>query len=418
MCFIAFQMSCKGPELRVKPLLPPKPTQVPNHNPHNPHLQRIQSNCMMLDLRKQVQWQSQVIRDLKVERDRLTKELASRLFFVEAQLKREQKHIEALLNEKDQYIRFQDLQIESLKCVLSQVDWDYRRQQQCTNRGRSMSSSARRPSNKPPQQAPSPHLSKRYSVALDEYMKDNGIVSRAHPVVVQAEKECPPRSRCTRTLSLPELRFNNNNNMQEPLGPDQCYGPYSNFSQNHGISQGVIDELAARRWTSDCDSEHSDSLDSGISSPSIQSRSMHLEESHHSPVFADDHGIKSNNAPVRRGSSIGSFLNRKFSFSSNHLEKMKDDHHDGRSVCPTARRHGSFSGTNTNDIDQESGLHQRICEEQKPKKFISSANRTFGTNHRSVMKPRDIKFKKLFKFRRRTEPVDQDVIHCEDFMTV
>ncbi|KAG8178759.1 hypothetical protein JTE90_006602 [Oedothorax gibbosus] len=409
-------MSCQGPDLHVKPLLPPKPTKIIT----NPHLHRIQSNCMMLDLRKQVQWQSQVIRDLKTERDRLTQELASRLFFVEAQLKREQKHIEALLSEKDQYIRFQDLQIESLKCVLSQVDWDYRRQQQNAQRGRSMSSSARRSSNnsKPQQAVPPPSLSKRYSVALDEYMKDNGIVSRAQPVVVTAaEKECPPRSRCARALSLPELRLNNGA-QQGPLGPDQCYGPYENFSQSHGISQGVIDELAARRWTSDCDSETSDSLDSGISSPSIQSRSMYLDD----PVnFSDNYSIKSSGSiPTRRGSSIGNFLNRKFSFSSNHLEKLKDDHHrDEDGVCPTARRHGSFSGVNcSNEIDQESGLHQRICEEQKPKKFISSANRTFGTNHRSVMKPRDIKFKKLFKFRRRTEPVDQDMIHCEDFMTV
>lgn len=278
-----------------------------------------------------------------------------------------------------------------------------------------MSSSARRSSNssKPQQAVPPPSLSKRYSVALDEYMKDNGIVSRAQPVVVTAaEKECPPRSRCSRALSLPELRLNK---QQGPLGPDQCYGTYGSFSQNRGISQGVIDDLAARRWTSDCDSETSDSLDSGISSPSIQSRSMHLDD----PVnFADNHGIKSSGSiPTRRGSSIGNFLNRKFSFSSNHLEKMKDDHH--HDVDSAARRHGSFSGMDcSNEIDQESGLHQRICEEQKPKKFISSANRTFGTNHRSVMKPRDIKFKKLFKFRRRTEPVDQDVIHCEDFMTV
>ncbi|XP_055932235.1 uncharacterized protein LOC129962513 isoform X2 [Argiope bruennichi] len=410
-------------------------SEIGNQRPltPNPHegipqqFQRIQSNRMMLDLRQQVQWQNKIIRELKIERDRLTKELASRLFFVEAQLRREQKHIESLLNEKDQYIHFQDLQIESLKSLLSQVDLDFRHNQDCSHRSRSASTNASGRRSK----MSAPPLSKRYSVAIDEYMKDNGIVSRALPVVVQMDankekKECSSQqkihSRCIRTLSLPDLH-RNKVATTERIGPDQCYGPYNGFGGEHALSQDVIDELAARRWASDCDSEHSDSLDSGISSPSITSRSLHLDEIPH-PVLPDDRSVKSDNIPTRRGCAISNFLNRKFSFSSTQLEKIKDRDDNGENRCnntlTASRRHNSFSEIKTKDFQEacKEITVQKVMEEQKPRKFISSANRTFGTNHRSVTKPRDIKFRKLFKFRRRAEPTEQEVIHCEDYMTV
>ncbi|GFR23256.1 uncharacterized protein TNCT_308241 [Trichonephila clavata] len=394
-------------------------TQRPHTpNPHegNPQFQRIQSNRMMLDLRQQVQWQNKIIRELKIERDRLTKELASRLFFVEAQLRREQKHIESLLNEKDQYIHFQDLQIESLKSLLSQVDMDFRHNQECTHRARSASTNASGRRSK----VQAPPLSKRYSVAIDEYMKDNGIVSRALPVVVQMDtekKDCSSQkhhSRCSRALSLPEL---NVNKPAEYIGPDQCYAPYNRFVTDHPLSQEVIDELAARRWTSDCDSEHSDSLDSGISSPSITSRSLHMDDIPH-PVLPEDRRAKTESVSSRRSSTISNFLNRKFSFSSTQLEKIKDraDFTDNGSSAGS-RRHNSFSEVKTKDFNETESMRKAV-EEQKPRKFISSANRNFGTNHRSVTKPRDIKFRKLFKFRRRAEPTDQDNIQCEDYMTV
>lgn len=382
---------------------------------------------MMLDLRQQVQWQNKIIRELKIERDRLTKELASRLFFVEAQLRREQKHIESLLHEKDQYIHFQDLQIESMKSLLSQVDLDFRHNQDCTHRSRSAATNASGRRSK----MAAPPLSKRYSVAIDEYMKDNGIVSRALPVVVQMDsggkdkKQCQseqqkPYARCIRTLSLPDLHRKSSTT----IGPDQCYGPYNGFGGDHVLSQDVIDELAARRWASDCDSEHSDSLDSGISSPSITSRNLHLDDLPH-PVSPDDRSVKSDSVPTRRGCVFSNFLNKKFSFSSTQLEKIKDRDENGENRCSgtlTAnKRHNSFSEIKTAKGFQETCNEitvQKVMEEQKPRKFISSANRTFGTNHRSVTKPRDIKFRKLFKFRRREQPTEQEAIHCEDYMTV
>ncbi|GIX76092.1 uncharacterized protein CEXT_500271 [Caerostris extrusa] len=262
---------------------------------------------------------NKIIRELKIERDRLTKELASRLFFVEAQLRREQKHIESLLNEKDQYIHFQDLQIESLKSLLSQVDLDFRHNQECSHRSRSASTNASGRRSK----TSGPPLSKRYSVAIDEYIKDNGIVSRALPVVVQMDsvkenKECSPQKlqpRCIRTLSLPEL-----NKQTNFIGPDQRYGPYNGYVAEPAISQAVIDEMAARRWSSDCDSEHSDSLDSGISSPSITSRSLNFDEIPQ-PVLPNDYKPKTDSIPTRR--TISNFLNRKFSFHQHSWKRSK-----------------------------------------------------------------------------------------------
>ncbi|XP_035212694.1 uncharacterized protein LOC118186680 [Stegodyphus dumicola] len=384
----------------------------------NRNLQRIQSNRMMLDLRRQVQWQSQVIRDLKAERDRLTSELASRLFYVEAQLRREQKHIEALLSEKDQYIHFQALQIQSLKSMLARTDLRYRHDHNDCN-----PSTGRRTKLAPP-------LSKRFSVALDEYIKDKGIVSRALPVMVNVEAENDKNktsskrshSTCTRTRSMPELRLDNvpeYENLEWSKVRENYYAAWYQNSPEPILSPNVIEELAARRWTSDCDSEHSDSLDSGISSPSIKSRNDHLNEISF-PNGKDNNVAQSDHVPCRRSSSIGNFINRTFSSSSTQLEKIKDDCELSENIVSNARRHSSFSGIETKDCLQGQESMQKIIEQPKStSRFVSSANRNFGTNHRSVTKPRDIKFRKLFKFRRRTETIiDQENSPCDDYMTV
>lgn len=405
---------------------------------------RINSNQIMLDLRHQVQHQERMIRNLIAERDGLTRELDSRLFLVEAQLRREQKHIEAVLTEKEQLIQFQALQIHSLKQVLSQVSHNqnhYQRNHRSSKRS----------------------LSKRYSVALDECMKDHCIVSRALPVMVNGENETlrAKNMKCNRTRSLPELRFKEmianqefchemiqNQLMNDRTSTQQwCHLP-SHVAPKHlqfniknldkpsttccrNLSHDILDELSSRRWASDCDSEHSDSLDSGISSPSIKSRNMHdnfglsdqdsstdvekknanyapsrrsttknsTSHDRSEPEFRNDETLNGGNQKPRRSSSIGNFINRTFSSSSS--EKMKDNHD------ATARRHSSFSGAEVKDLEPENTV-------QKPR-LINSTNRTFGTNHRSVTKPRDIKFRKLFKFRRRTEP---DPVISTDYMTV
>ncbi|KFM77162.1 hypothetical protein X975_10590, partial [Stegodyphus mimosarum] len=383
----------------------------------NRNLQRIQSNRMMLDLRRQVQWQSQVIRDLKAERDRLTSELASRLFYVEAQLRREQKHIEALLSEKDQYIHFQALQIQSLKSMLARTDLRYRHDHKDCN-----PSSGRRMKLAPP-------LSKRFSVALDEYIKDKGIVSRALPVMVNIEAENDKNSSskrshstCTRTRSMPELRLDNVPEYENLEWSNVRENYYASWYQNNPepiLSPNVIEELAARRWTSDCDSEHSDSLDSGISSPSIKSRNDHLNEISF-PSGKDNNVVQSDHVSRRRSSSIGNFINRTFSSSSTQLEKIKDDCELPENVVSNARRHSSFSGVETKYCLQgQEPVQKKIEQPKSASRFISSANRNFGTNHRSVTKPRDIKFRKLFKFRRRTETIiDQENSPGDDYMTV
>lgn len=404
---------------------------------------RIHSNQIMLDLRQQVQRQERIIRSLVAERDRLTRELDSRLFLVEAQLRREQKHIETVLTEKEQLIEFQAKQIYSLKQMLSQVSENqnhYQRNHRSSKRS----------------------LSKRYSVALDEYMNDHCTVSRALPVMVQGEYQIKSirHMKRNRARSLPELRFKDTGSSQEFCQqlmqnhllhsksishPQWCQLPFNDVSKHPSYLVGdesktccrhlppvVLDEISSRRWTSDCDSEHSDSLDSGISSPSIKSRNMHenfesnahvsmaerennmhghaargpvVENSHDNPYnifepeFRNREALESGSQKPRRSSSIGNFINRTFS-SSSSSEKMKD------SQDTIARRHRSFSGAEVKDLIPES----------RPEKtrFINSTNRTFGTNHRSVTKPRDIKFRKLFKFRRRTEP---DPVN-EDYMTV
>lgn len=389
---------------------------------------RVQNNQIMLDLRHQVQNQERVIRNLIVERDGLTRELDSRLFLVEAQLRREQKHIESVLNEKEQLIEFQAREIHSLKQLLSQVS-ENQNYYQRSNRSSKRS------------------LSKRYSVALDEYMKDHCIVSRALPVIVHGENEMQSSKymRRNRARSLPELRFKEeaenqmccddliqNHLMHGTNSPHQrwCHSSpnaVSNhlpFVMNNAKSQvcsrplqhDILDDISNRRWASDCDSEHSDSLDSGISSPSIKSRNMHENFLHQDPFMESE---KKANSPYdifepeyrsheirdsgpqkpRRSSSIGNFINRTFS-SSSSSEKTKDNQE------VTARRHSSFSGAENKNMELESPVQKT--------RFINSTNRTFGTNHRSVTKPRDIKFKKLFKFRRRTEP---DPV-TEDYMTV
>ncbi|XP_015907788.1 uncharacterized protein [Parasteatoda tepidariorum] len=400
----------RGLEAESQPSRPKSPCRIAEA----PQLHRIQNNYMMLDLRKQIQWQSQVIRDLKIERDRLTKELASRLFYVEAQLRREQKHIESLLKEKDQYIRFQGLQIESLKTILSKVDWDYRRHQDCNQKSRSATTnlSVRRGKVPPP-------LDKRFSYALDEYMKDHGVVSRAQPVIVQADSEGDKKPQkqkdtsygCFRARSLPELRIDKTT---ENRNPSCSFSSYYQSISDLGLPQDIIDELASRRWTSDCDSEHSDSLDSGISSPSIKSRNMHAFPM---PPVSGAGKVKQDNSSQRR-CSIGNFLNRTFSLSSSQLDKIKDNEEYQVKNVPS-RRHGSFSVSKNKSFDHDCHVVRKPEEEPKPRnRFISSANRTFGTNHRSVTKPRDIKFRKLFKFRRRSEPIDQGAINPEDYMTV
>lgn len=407
---------------------------------------RIHSNQIMLDLRQQVQRQERIIRSLVAERDRLTRELDSRLFLVEAQLRREQKHIESVLTEKEQLIEFQAKQIYSLKQMLSQVSENqnhYQRNHRSSKRS----------------------LSKRYSVALDEYMNDHCTVSRALPVMVQSEHQIKSirHMKRNRARSLPELRFKDAGTGQEfcqqllqnhllhskSISHQQwCQLPSNDVSKQPSyfvadaemeskaccrhLPPVILDEISSRRWTSDCDSEHSDSLDSGISSPSIKSRNMHenFEPNAHvsmaeseknihghaergtvvensldnpynifEPEFRNREALESGSQKPRRSSSIGNFINRTFS-SSSSSEKMKDGQETN------ARRHRSFSGAEVKDLMQEN----------RPEKtrFINSTNRTFGTNHRSVTKPRDIKFRKLFKFRRRTEPEPVN----EDYMTV
>ncbi|XP_054706905.1 uncharacterized protein LOC129216713 [Uloborus diversus] len=374
---------------------------------------RVQNNRMMLDLRQKIQWQSQVIKDLKAQRDRLTRELDSRLFFVEAQLQREQKHIEALLSEKDQYIQFQSLQIQSLKYILSHIDSNERK---CCHKGRSVSCGRRSKAVPPP--------GKRYSVALDEYMRESGgIISRAQPVVVQVEADCDNKAQshhspCSRTRSLPELRFCNEPEYENlDFAARQIYCYDSVCSSDH-LSQNVIDELAVRRWTSDCDSENSDSLDSGISSPSIKSRNIHLSEENFS-FPSDVNVVKANTMTPRRSSTIGNFINRTFSSSSTQLEKIKDAELVHQETISSGRRHNSFSEVKSSEMKQKIDTVVKQPEEHKStNRFISSANRNFGTNHRNVTKPRDIKFRKLFKFRRRNEIVNPEPPSPDDYMTV
>lgn len=150
------------------------------------HVQRIQSNQIVLDMRRRLQWQEEVIRSLKAERDRLMRDLTSRLLFVEAELRREQKHIETLLEEKDRIIEQQGRELQILKDA-REVSLPV------------PSDSLKKPWSKIRNAA----LSRRFSLALDEYIRDCTTVSRASPIFLN-DSDVSPSEQADSSVSGPE----------------------------------------------------------------------------------------------------------------------------------------------------------------------------------------------------------------------
>lgn len=471
------------------------------------HVQRIQSNQIVLDMRRRLEWQEEVIRSLKSERDRLMRDLTSRLLLVEAELRREQKHIETLLEEKDRIIEQQGRELQILK----------------DSREISLpvpSDTLKKPWSKIRNAA----LSRRFSIALDEYIKDCTTVSRASPIFLNdsdartSEQVDPAASRPERVkgTSLPRKFPSYHNIKQEVNREHEADVTLSHLDTSVVSGEKMTQEINSSNRSnghtkSNCTGHFTLKKHEAISLPDLRKRSSENEESDFSSVEVPERNIPSrlpsypnlllqgNNSIIKipwykpppdqpslgvqtsvdsagldseslgssdqsdsldSGISIHSVSARDpndHSFNSNYLrsssksfqtnecaERISSLNSKSLSV-PNSPARKSFncdsnfgfrappeyflpssssgiydpslrilddsgcSGTETINSDFKTKVVDRSgsCERLPTtssgvSSWVSgSSNRSFGTNHRSVTKPRDIKFRKLTKFQNR-----------------